>query len=78
MRAAASRSFPVLAVSELRPGLLLGLEPWVMEDTDVLMTDADGLTLRSAVADAEIAALVTALHDRLDADAWRSVAIPSS
>lgn len=32
----------------LRPGLLLALEPWVMADTDVLATDADGWTLRSA------------------------------
>ena len=33
---------------ELRPGLLLALEPWVMADTDVLATDPDGWTLRSA------------------------------
>lgn len=33
---------------ELRPGLLLALEPWVMADTDELVTDADGWTLRSA------------------------------
>nr|WP_218853882.1 type I methionyl aminopeptidase [Schumannella luteola] len=32
----------------LRPGLLLALEPWVMADTDVLVTDADGWTLRSS------------------------------
>jgi methionyl aminopeptidase len=32
----------------LRPGLLLALEPWVMADTDVLITDPDGWTLRSA------------------------------
>lgn len=32
----------------LRPGLLLALEPWVMADTDKLMMDADGWTLRSA------------------------------
>jgi methionyl aminopeptidase len=32
----------------LRPGLLLALEPWVMADTAVLVTDADGWTLRSA------------------------------
>ncbi|KGN34115.1 methionine aminopeptidase [Knoellia sinensis KCTC 19936] len=32
----------------LRPGLMLALEPWVMEDTDRLVTDADGWTLRSA------------------------------
>ncbi|MDF2443855.1 MAG: methionyl aminopeptidase [Subtercola sp.] len=33
---------------ELREGLLLALEPWVMVDTDELVTDADGWTLRSA------------------------------
>jgi methionyl aminopeptidase len=33
---------------KLRPGLLLALEPWVMEDTDQLVTDPDGWTLRSA------------------------------
>lgn len=33
---------------KLRPGLLLALEPWVMADTDELVTDADGWTLRSA------------------------------
>ncbi len=33
---------------ELRPGVLLALEPWVMADTDVLVVDADGWTLRSA------------------------------
>lgn len=32
----------------LRPGLLLALEPWVMADTDQLVTDPDGWTLRSA------------------------------
>jgi len=32
----------------LRPGLLLALEPWVMADTDKLITDPDGWTLRSA------------------------------
>jgi methionyl aminopeptidase len=32
----------------LRPGLLLALEPWAMLDTDMLVTDADGWTLRSA------------------------------
>jgi methionyl aminopeptidase len=31
----------------LRPGLLLALEPWIMADTDRLVTDADGWTLRS-------------------------------
>ncbi|CAL9426827.1 Methionine aminopeptidase 1 [Streptomyces sp. enrichment culture] len=33
---------------QLRPGLLLALEPWVMADTARLVTDADGWTLRSA------------------------------
>lgn len=33
---------------KLRPGLLLALEPWVMEDTAQLVTDPDGWTLRSA------------------------------
>lgn len=32
----------------LHPGLLLALEPWVMADTDKLIVDADGWTLRSA------------------------------
>jgi methionyl aminopeptidase len=32
----------------LRPGLLLAIEPWIMADTDELVTDADGWTLRSA------------------------------
>ncbi len=32
----------------LRPGLMLALEPWVMEGTDRLITDPDGWTLRSA------------------------------
>ncbi len=32
---------------ELRPGLLLALEPWVMADTDRLVVDPDGWTLRS-------------------------------
>ena len=32
----------------LRPGLLLALEPWIMADTEELVTDADGWTLRSA------------------------------
>jgi|SRR5690554_1388668 len=31
----------------LRPGLMLAIEPWVMIDTDELVTDADGWTLRS-------------------------------
>ena len=33
---------------ELRPGMLLALEPWVMADTAELVTDPDGWTLRSA------------------------------
>jgi methionyl aminopeptidase len=33
---------------QLRPGLLLALEPWVMADTAELVTDPDGWTLRSA------------------------------
>ncbi|RIJ79078.1 type I methionyl aminopeptidase [Nakamurella silvestris] len=33
---------------KLRPGLLLALEPWIMVDTDELVTDDDGWTLRSA------------------------------
>lgn len=33
---------------ELRPGLLLALEPWVMADTAELITDPDGWTLRSS------------------------------
>ncbi|GAA3110338.1 methionyl aminopeptidase [Kribbella aluminosa] len=32
---------------KLRPGLLLALEPWVMQDTSELVTDEDGWTLRS-------------------------------
>jgi methionyl aminopeptidase len=32
----------------LRSGMLLALEPWIMEGTDRLVTDADGWTLRSA------------------------------
>ena len=32
----------------LRPGVLLALEPWVMADTDELVLDPDGWTLRSA------------------------------
>ncbi|KQS71359.1 type I methionyl aminopeptidase [Modestobacter sp. Leaf380] len=33
---------------KLRPGLMLAIEPWVMVDTDELVTDEDGWTLRSA------------------------------
>ncbi|WP_430592150.1 type I methionyl aminopeptidase [Humidisolicoccus flavus] len=32
----------------LRPGLLLAIEPWIMLDTDELVTDKDGWTLKSA------------------------------
>lgn len=32
----------------LRPGLMLALEPWIMADTDELVVDQDGWTLRSA------------------------------
>jgi methionyl aminopeptidase len=32
----------------LRPGVMLALEPWAMVDTDELIVDADGWTLRSA------------------------------
>ncbi|WP_336631279.1 MULTISPECIES: type I methionyl aminopeptidase [unclassified Microbacterium] len=32
----------------LRPGLVLALEPWFLQTTDELVTDADGWTLRSA------------------------------
>ncbi|GAA1184848.1 type I methionyl aminopeptidase [Ornithinimicrobium humiphilum] len=32
----------------LRPGMLLAIEPWVMADTDELVVDDDGWTLRSA------------------------------
>jgi methionyl aminopeptidase len=32
---------------QLRPGLVLALEPWVMAGTDDLVTDPDGWTLRS-------------------------------
>ena len=33
---------------ELRPGLMLALEPWIMADTATLTMDSDGWTLRSA------------------------------
>lgn len=33
---------------QLRPGMLLALEPWIMADTADLVIDADGWTLRSA------------------------------
>jgi methionyl aminopeptidase len=32
----------------LKPGMLLAIEPWVMVDTDELVVDPDGWTLRSA------------------------------
>ncbi len=32
----------------LRPGMLLAIEPWVMADTDKLVVDPDGWTLRSS------------------------------
>ncbi|SHJ53290.1 methionine aminopeptidase, type I [Tessaracoccus bendigoensis DSM 12906] len=32
----------------LRRGLMIAIEPWVMSDTDELVTDPDGWTLRSA------------------------------
>ena len=61
----------------LRPGLLLALEPWVMADTAELTTDGDRWTLRSATGSrtahseptiaitndgAEILALTTQAH----------------
>ncbi len=33
---------------KLKPGMLLAIEPWVMADTDRLVMDPDGWTLRSA------------------------------
>ncbi|MGA7204642.1 MAG: type I methionyl aminopeptidase [Specibacter sp.] len=33
---------------QLRPGLLVAIEPWIMADTAELITDPDGWTLRSA------------------------------
>ena len=38
----AGRGFP------LRPGLVIAIEPWFLETTDKIVTDADGWTLRSA------------------------------
>ncbi len=32
----------------LRPGLVIAIEPWFLETTDKIITDADGWTLRSA------------------------------
>ncbi|ROQ41414.1 methionine aminopeptidase type I [Frondihabitans sp. PhB188] len=37
----AGRGFP------LRPGLVIAIEPWLMQSTDEIYTDADGWTLRS-------------------------------
>lgn len=33
---------------KLRPGLVIALEPWLLETTDRIVTDEDGWTLRSA------------------------------
>jgi methionyl aminopeptidase len=38
----AGRGFP------LKPGLVIAIEPWFLETTDQIYTDADGWTLRSA------------------------------
>jgi methionyl aminopeptidase len=38
----AGRGYP------LRPGLVIAIEPWFLETTDEIYTDADGWTLRSA------------------------------
>lgn len=38
----AGRGFP------LHPGLVIAIEPWLLETTDVIYTDPDGWTLRSA------------------------------
>ena len=38
----AGRGYP------LRPGLVIAIEPWFLETTDRIVTDADGWTLRSA------------------------------
>src|SRR3954447_20335106 len=37
----AGRGYP------LRPGLVIAIEPWFLQSTDVVFTDADGWTLRS-------------------------------
>jgi methionyl aminopeptidase len=37
----AGRGYP------LKPGLVIAIEPWFLQSTDVLYTDADGWTLRS-------------------------------
>lgn len=33
---------------KLRPGLVIAIEPWLLETTDRIVTDADGWTLKSA------------------------------
>jgi methionyl aminopeptidase len=33
---------------ELRPGLVIAIEPWFLATTDRIFTDPDGWTLRSA------------------------------
>jgi methionyl aminopeptidase len=38
----AGRGYP------LKPGLVIAIEPWLLESTDEIYTDADGWTLRSA------------------------------
>ncbi len=38
----AGRGYP------LRPGLVIAIEPWFLQSTDKIVTDADGWTLRSA------------------------------
>jgi methionyl aminopeptidase len=38
----AGRGFP------LKPGLVIAIEPWLLETTDEIYTDRDGWTLRSA------------------------------
>jgi methionyl aminopeptidase len=38
----AGRGYP------LHPGLVIAIEPWLLETTDAIYTDADGWTLRSA------------------------------
>jgi methionyl aminopeptidase len=32
---------------KLQPGLVIAIEPWLMESTDEIYTDPDGWTLRS-------------------------------
>ncbi len=33
---------------KLKPGLVIAIEPWFLQTTDQIYTDADGWTLRSA------------------------------